>query len=74
MQIRDANGNLASLPSDGLFTLFEQGIYATSTPKNHSCPQIRVGVCGATLIHYARAQDKTSEKDVIADGEIGGFM
>jgi hypothetical protein len=74
VQKRDGMGQHAPLPGDGSFMMLSQGIYATSAPENHSSPKIRAGVCGAALVRCRKAADKTKMEEVLAKGEIGGFM
>ena len=60
--LRDANG------------MVSQVIFATSAPQVNSHPKVRAGMCGATLVRCKHASGKLSLEEVLANGEIGGFV
>lgn len=71
---RDKKGKSVPLPSDGPFTMLSQGIFATSFSINRKKPQNRSGVCGAALVQCYKREDKSTIEEIMAKGEIGGFM
>lgn len=48
-----------------------QGIFATNAAEITGSPKIRDGICGSALV---RLSTGTTNQDVLAQGEIGGFM
>lgn len=62
----------AFTPSDlsRSYVAFRQGIFATNAAEITGSPKIRDGICGSALIRLSTG----ANQDVLAKGEIGGFM
>lgn len=52
------------------YVSFRQGIFATNAAKITGSPKIRDGLCGSALVRLSTG----TNQDVLAKGEIGGFM
>ncbi|MCJ1482951.1 hypothetical protein MMC06_003117 [Schaereria dolodes] len=59
------------LPGSGVHVAVVQGIHANSAPEIIGKTQIREGVCGSALV---RAMAADTKRNVLGNGEIGGFM